>query len=251
MTAFVRMAKIDDRPIVRGQINDYLGELSVLVSGKKTYPYFDDYWRDPTRLPYLVEVGSEPIGFIFVNRWSPSGRSTDYSFAEFYVRPEWRRHGHGLCAASQVLKRHPGQWEGADYISGRSEVPELSDPLCATRKSAEVGQKLPFHLDSELDRMTVVPPHPNAPLAPSGPRGSIFAGGLWEPKGSAGPVGRKGCKGPASARFTVPRQPKQPQAPPAVSLTRWSFCVVALDLHRGLKLLGYVFGVQPKNWSDA
>jgi predicted acetyltransferase len=111
MTAFVRMAKIDDRPIVRGQINDYLGELSALVSGKKTYPYFDDYWRDPTRLPYLVEVASEPIGFIFVNRWSPSGRGTDYSVAEFYVRPEWRRHGHGLCAASQVLKKHPGQWE--------------------------------------------------------------------------------------------------------------------------------------------
>jgi hypothetical protein len=26
-------------------------------------------------------------------------------------------------------------------------------------------------------------PYANAPLAPSGPRGSIFAGGLWEPRG--------------------------------------------------------------------
>jgi hypothetical protein len=29
-----------------------------------------------------------------------------------------------------------------DNMSGTSEVPQLTDPLCATRKSAEVGQKL-------------------------------------------------------------------------------------------------------------
>ena len=31
----------------------------------------------------------------------------------------------------------------ADNMSGTSEVPQLADPLCATRKSAEVGHKRP------------------------------------------------------------------------------------------------------------
>jgi len=31
----------------------------------------------------------------------------------------------------------------ADNMSGTSEVPQLTDPLCAPRKSAEVGQILP------------------------------------------------------------------------------------------------------------
>jgi hypothetical protein len=32
----------------------------------------------------------------------------------------------------------------ADNMSGTSEVPQVADPLCATRKSAEVGHKPSF-----------------------------------------------------------------------------------------------------------
>jgi dipeptidase E len=112
MTALIRKAEIDDQPTLRRQLEDYLKELSEFGSVEQAYPYFDDYWRDdPTRWPYLIEVGDHPVGFIFVNRWSPSGRGTDYSIAEFFIAPERRRHGYGTCAARQVFRNHPGQWE--------------------------------------------------------------------------------------------------------------------------------------------
>ena len=111
MIALIRRAQIDDQPIVRSQLKHYLEELSTFGSVEEAYPYLDDYWKDPTRWPYLIEVGDEPVGFTFINRWSPSGRGTDYSVAEFYIAPEWRRHGHGMYAAIQVFQEHPGQWE--------------------------------------------------------------------------------------------------------------------------------------------
>src|SRR5262249_27241118 len=111
MSAHIRPAEIEDQATVRGQLYAYLKELSAFGSVEETYPYFEDYWKEPTRWPYVIEVDHVSIGFIFVNQWSPSGRGTDYAMAEFYIAPLWRRRGHGIDAACQVLRNHCGQWE--------------------------------------------------------------------------------------------------------------------------------------------
>jgi predicted acetyltransferase len=115
MPARIRKAAIGDQPIVRGFLTACLRELSAFGAVHPAYPCFDDYWSEPTRWPYVIEAGSETVGFIFINRWSPSGRGTDHAVAEFYVAPPWRRRGYGIDAACQVLRWHPGQWELAFF----------------------------------------------------------------------------------------------------------------------------------------
>jgi predicted acetyltransferase len=115
MFAQIRKATVDDRLVVRHQLKDYLNELSAFGSVEERYAYFDEYWKESTRSAYVVEVDGEPIGFIFINQWSPSGRGTDYSVAEFYIAPRWRGRRHGTGAAHQVFQRHPGQWELAVF----------------------------------------------------------------------------------------------------------------------------------------
>ena len=75
------------------------------------YEYFDLYWIEPERRPYWVITDGQPAGFVLVNEWSPSGRGTQRSIAEFYVRPELRRRGLGLAAALAAFATHAGLWE--------------------------------------------------------------------------------------------------------------------------------------------
>jgi predicted acetyltransferase len=111
MPARIRTAGTGDQPLVRSLLTDCLKELSAFGAVDETYPYFLDYWTEPTRYPYVIEAGGESIGFIFINRWSPSGQGADRAVAEFYVAPRWRRRGYGMDAARQVLQQHPGRWE--------------------------------------------------------------------------------------------------------------------------------------------
>jgi predicted acetyltransferase len=94
---------------------EYLSELSPLGATDDALRHFDDYWSEPDRWPYVIEVDAEMIGFALVNRWSPSGRGTDFSIAEFFVERRARRRGYGLSAACQVLQSHRGHWEIAFF----------------------------------------------------------------------------------------------------------------------------------------
>jgi predicted acetyltransferase len=109
--AAIRQALIRDKPVMNALLQNHMQEMRAFGPVQDPYPYFDVYWTEPTRWPYLIEVGGEPIGFAMVNRWSPSGRGTDHAVAEFYVAAAHRRQGHGIGAARQILHTHPGQWE--------------------------------------------------------------------------------------------------------------------------------------------
>lgn len=115
MSVKVRKATIDDQSIVRSQLTAYLKELGAFGAIEETYAYLDDYWKDSTKWPYMIEVEGTAIGFFLINQWSPSGRGTDYAVAEFYIAPPWRGHRHGTDAARQVFHNHPGQWELAFF----------------------------------------------------------------------------------------------------------------------------------------
>ena len=107
----LRAASVADKATMRAMLADHLRELRAFGPVEEPYPYFDVYWTEATRWPYLIEVAGEPIGFVMVNRWSLSGRGTDHAIGEFYIRSERRRLGHGAEAARRVFLAHPGQWE--------------------------------------------------------------------------------------------------------------------------------------------
>ena len=72
-------------------------------------PYFDLYWTEPQRFPYLICKQTAPIGFALVRE---IGNKT-YSVAEFFIIRAVRRTGYGAQAAHTLFDRHPGRWQVA------------------------------------------------------------------------------------------------------------------------------------------
>lgn len=108
----IRPAGPADKAVIAGLLPTYLAELAAYGEVDADYPYFDAYWQEPdARFPYLIGIGAAIAGFALVNRWSPSGRGTDFAMAEFYIAPHARggRVGHRAFAA--LVSAHPGQWE--------------------------------------------------------------------------------------------------------------------------------------------
>lgn len=151
-SARIRKAEIGDQAVIRGALDDCLRELSAFGAVDGAYPFLDDYWKDPTRWPYLIEVGGAPVGFILVNRWSPSGRGTDHAVAEFYIAPRWRRQGHGMNAACSVLRMHPGQWELA--VSNRN-VNAQAFWLAAIEKAGALSRERIGGADTTILRFVI------------------------------------------------------------------------------------------------
>jgi predicted acetyltransferase len=106
-----------EKATLRALFNPYLIEHADLVDPQRRYgdpteqPFFDLYWREPQRAPLWIMAGEARAGFVLLNAHSPSGLGVDRSIAEFYVQPDFRRHGVGAAAVREALCRHPGQWE--------------------------------------------------------------------------------------------------------------------------------------------
>lgn len=81
---------------------EYASELSEFDGerrrrGSYHYPYFDLYWEDEKRIPFLILYDHEPIGFCLLQDIGVS-----YRIDEFYMRPLHRRRGFGLRAVEFV-----------------------------------------------------------------------------------------------------------------------------------------------------
>jgi len=59
--------------------------------------------------PYLISLGEQPVGFVFVRGLSGPTRVLN----SFFVVRGARRAGIGLRAVREVVARHPGEWEVA------------------------------------------------------------------------------------------------------------------------------------------
>ncbi|MGA2881723.1 MAG: GNAT family N-acetyltransferase [Bryobacteraceae bacterium] len=75
--------------------------------GRFGYKPLPLYWSDPTRHPFLVKVGGQLAGFVFVKR---EGKGV-WDVAEFFIARAYRRKGIGMKVAHEVWKRFPGLWE--------------------------------------------------------------------------------------------------------------------------------------------
>lgn len=81
-------------------------------TGQFRYPYLDHYWREPDRFPFILQSGEVDCGFALVRSiLDPENGNCYYSMAEFFIAPEFRRHGLGKTAARNVMILHPGTWE--------------------------------------------------------------------------------------------------------------------------------------------
>jgi predicted acetyltransferase len=85
-------------------------EISVGAVSAATYPYWDAYWAEPRRFPFVVHHAHVAVGFALIReRTAPEHPGIE--LAEFYVRPAYRRRGIGRAVLQQICRRHPGDWE--------------------------------------------------------------------------------------------------------------------------------------------
>lgn len=82
------------------------------IDATQAYPMIDRYFVEEGRYPYFIYSNDELCGFALVNSHCViESRTPHHGFGEFYIRPDYRRHGAGTAAATQIFDRHRAYWE--------------------------------------------------------------------------------------------------------------------------------------------
>lgn len=106
----IQLTKVQfqEKSILRKLLSEYLLEMNL----EDDYPYFDTYWIDKNRIPLLIQLNHQNIGFVLINDFIlDHDFKADKSIAEFYVKPDFRRKGIGKKVAFQLFKTYKGKWE--------------------------------------------------------------------------------------------------------------------------------------------
>ena len=115
MVFSTKLATIEEKQVIRSLLQPYLDELSHFPDqdadykgedGIYHYPYLDAYWQERERYPYLLYSDHTISGFALVRQ-----EHELWEMAEFYVLPEFRRHGLALTCATDIFNKHPGKWK--------------------------------------------------------------------------------------------------------------------------------------------
>jgi predicted acetyltransferase len=108
---FVEPAASSEKSVIAGMMQQYLQELSAFTgqhpvgNGRFQYPFLELYWHEKTRHPFIIRGGKSVIGFAFVRE--VKGGCT---MAEFFIKSEHRKQGHGRKAAHTIFRLFPGRW---------------------------------------------------------------------------------------------------------------------------------------------
>jgi predicted acetyltransferase len=114
----ISRAQPGERSLIAGMMQVYLRDLSVHTgqraagNGRFQYPYLDAYWSAPDRHAFLIRSNRNVVGFALV-REIPGGTT----MAEFFIKPEFRRQGHGRIAAQAIFRMFPGKWAVRQQIT--------------------------------------------------------------------------------------------------------------------------------------
>ncbi|MEO1020488.1 MAG: GNAT family N-acetyltransferase, partial [Pseudomonadota bacterium] len=92
-------------------------------NGRYAYRWLDLYWTEPGRNAYLFTRNGQLSGFALVLAYSPlSGCTPCWFMAEFYILRAQRHLGYGKLAASEIIARHPGNWEIAVLKNNQNAI---------------------------------------------------------------------------------------------------------------------------------
>jgi predicted acetyltransferase len=135
----------EDKPVMRRLVELYRYDFSefdgadVGAHGEFGYRYFDCYWTEPKRYPYLFRLDDYWAGFAMVREGPP------HDMAEFFVMKKYRGRGIGRQAATELFGRFPGRWALRQQIFNpvatafwRAVIPQ---PYAERRQGEEVVQE--------------------------------------------------------------------------------------------------------------
>jgi predicted acetyltransferase len=137
-------ASLAEKPVIASYLQEYLAESGF----RGAYPYFEQYWLEPTRHPFLIMSGGARAGFAFVR--SIDG-GTAYEISEFYVSPECGGYGVGRATVKLLFPIFPGLWRIPVQISNRPGVAFWSHVLSAEVPRSKDGETVVFfHSDEKV-----------------------------------------------------------------------------------------------------
>ena len=82
---------------------------------------FDRYWSEPGCCAFLLKVGNELAGFVFIEG-SGTQPKTQFSFGEFFIMRKFRRRGFGQQVAHRLFDRFRGRWEVRQVIQNKPAI---------------------------------------------------------------------------------------------------------------------------------
>ena len=116
-------APLEQKPVLHRLMQLYLYDTSEFTGddpnadGVFDYRYFDEYWQEPDRFPFLIYCGGNLAGFVLVNAYTVVLEpGTGKSIAEFFVMRKYRSQGVGRRAAFHAFDRFPGLWEVREHV---------------------------------------------------------------------------------------------------------------------------------------
>jgi ribosomal protein S18 acetylase RimI-like enzyme len=93
----LRIAEPADRALLSRLLAEYLLEFD---GSTEPYRYFEAYWNEPDRLPFLIEEDSQVVGLCLIRVLEG-----EWHIAEFSVLPAKRRVGVGGAAVEDLAAR--------------------------------------------------------------------------------------------------------------------------------------------------
>lgn len=110
-------AAIDQKIVIENLMQLYLHDMSEFADdtpdteGKFSLgTYFDLYWSEAGRFPYIAIVEGELIGFALIRQLSPA----IHSVAEFFILRSSRQRGLAKEFATGLFNLHKGEWRVAE-----------------------------------------------------------------------------------------------------------------------------------------
>lgn len=141
MAVTLRETAFEQRETVRRLLADYLFEFDRRT---EPYPYFDAYWEEPDRLPFLIEADEDLVGLCLIRV-----RGGGWEIAEFTVVPERRRGRVGLAAVEALAEL--ARAAGATHLSAKVHPDNRRAlPFWLAAGFAEIGTPGPIVTRREL-----------------------------------------------------------------------------------------------------
>lgn len=117
MNVRVVAASPGDEALLRALFELYAYDFSELMAldvesdGRFRTPPLDEYWNDPRRHAFLVNVDDKLAGFALVHERSRLTDEDRRDMAEFFVLRRYRRRGVGEQVAVALFDRFGGRWD--------------------------------------------------------------------------------------------------------------------------------------------
>jgi predicted acetyltransferase len=135
-----------EKSLIAGMMQTYLQELSPFTdqkpggNGRYQYPFLELYWHEQGRHPLVIRNGRAVIGFALVRQ--VKGGTT---MAEFFIKPDHRKQGHGRVAAQKIFHMFPGKW------AVRQQLMNASAQTFWRRVISEVDSKYSERIETTRD----------------------------------------------------------------------------------------------------